>query len=143
MLNILAHGIIAQRTTTGTNDIVKLNYGIVLVRINNVCIMDGAWSHIYRLSLPFRPRATGTLKPLDIVKCEDECVRAKAIYQSYRNMSAVLRNSVTKLVDRIYSLTGIARNIPLIRPVTTRVRQKRGKANIIGELSEWALVPRP
>ena len=42
-------------------------------------------------------------------------------------MSAALRNYVTKSVDRSYSLTGIARNIPVMRLVTTRGLRKRAE----------------
>lgn len=112
----------------------RLNFGVIATRQNKVSVIEGYHTHVYHLSLP-AALYTAAPRPINATGCDTtKCQQAMKLYITSRNFTTTLRNAITKLIRRIYMLTGYQRRTPN-RGKTPRV--KKYAMDFIGDASSW------
>jgi hypothetical protein len=87
--------------------LVRLNYGLVASKLRKVCVVDGYWKHTMHIKLASRsasPRFMITAP--NSTTCDLQCMTVKALQAASKNLTDSMRQSVAKMIDNIYTLTG-------------------------------------
>jgi len=86
-----------------------LNFSLIASRVSKVCVTNGVWVHNYHVTLPSRSTSQRRTTPATNATCDEHCLQIKALQSASRNLTDSMRQSVTKLIDHIYTLTGRVR----------------------------------
>ena len=102
---------------------------MVASKTSTICVVDGYWTHAFHLQLSAMPGKQQHRLTNDSAACGPQCIRTKALQEASRNLTDAMRQSITKLIDRIYLLTGKP------RPISMSRRSRR--TNWLGYAINW------
>jgi hypothetical protein len=92
----------------GEENIARLNYAFVAVKMKQVCVIDGFISHSFHVSLPKRTNFTSELNAINnILHCSDNqelCPKMKYMGRAIMGLTESLRDVIANMVNKIYVL---------------------------------------
>jgi len=128
---------LVQTAQTDNAIVNRLNFGVVAKAPGPVSIIHGFFNHIYHLRLPERMQ-TAVTRAINITGCQDfQCTQVLTAYRTSRQLTAMMRNTITALVTRMYMLIGIQRPTPVRATGRHTARNKRGAIDCVGDASSW------
>ena len=84
------------------NYVTRLNYGVAVVRVNQVCAATGYVTYIFHLPLPRRGTPISRPGSDNATGCVTRCQLMEPLETAVRRMTNSLRAAVTNLVTKSY-----------------------------------------
>ena len=110
--------------------IVRLGYGMVASKLKSICVVNGYWSHAYHFKLPDRSIKRSYRPMFNSSNCDSECSQIAALQSAAGNLTQVMRDSIVRSINHVYTLTGRMKPLGISRRI-------RRKTNILGYAVSW------
>ena len=97
--------------------IIRLGYGVVASKLRSVCVVNGYWEHLFHFRLPARPIKQSYRSVINSTLCDSQCSQLAALQSATGNLTQVMRDSIRRSINHIYTLTGRERPLAVNRKI--------------------------
>ena len=110
----------------------RLNYGVAAVQMRKVCIAEGYVTHVFHLGLPLAPTVmTNVTMNTTVRPCGSMCLKMRALPTAIDELQQATRQSLTALIEGIYSIILDLKNAETQRAANARLTEFRRRCTVL------------